>query len=243
MSGWHSPTLFFHATELSSQSIRRKFLERPSAEGLNGQWDFRDDPRSISGGPGPSPVDLFDANFMGSPGAQDPGPGQPLPPESAIGEPWLKAGFYDPLAGTPGHPRNRDGPGGSGNPADPPLLVGRPFNYPPGPPPSPMPTAKSRETEILGFPVFGPAVPNNPSSDPNFGNYFRTALEQLHNEAHIYFGNVSAHIAFRDPFVYLLHSNVDRIFAQWQCDPMHPERLDPNTVYGSESNMTVTLMH
>jgi hypothetical protein len=49
------------------------------------------------------------------------------------------------------------------------------------------------------------------------------------------------HDAFRDPFVFLLHSNVDRIFAMWQCDPMHPERLDPATVYGAESNMDVNV--
>ena len=53
----------------------------------------------------------------------------------------------------------------------------------------------------------------------------RDALEQLHNGSHVYFGNVSPHIAFRDPLVFLLHSNVDRIFAQWQTDPAHPERL------------------
>src|SRR5262249_50364157 len=45
------------------------------------------------------------------------------------------------------------------------------------------------------------------------------------------------HISFRDPFVFLLHSNVDRLFARWQTDPAHEERLDPATVYGSESNV------
>jgi hypothetical protein len=34
--------------------------------------------------------------------------------------------------------------------------------------------------------------------------------------------------------VFLLHSNVDRLYAKWQTDPNHPERLDPATVYGSE---------
>jgi hypothetical protein len=72
-----------------------------------------------------------------------------------------------------------------------------------------------------------------------FFSDFRRELEDLHNGAHLYFASVSPHIAFRDPFVFLLHSNVDRIFAQWQTDPMHPERLDPNMVYGSESNLDV----
>src|SRR4030095_16547519 len=43
------------------------------------------------------------------------------------------------------------------------------------------------------------------------------------------------HISFRDPFVFLLHSNVDRLFALWQLQPISPQRLDPNLVYGPES--------
>ena len=41
------------------------------------------------------------------------------------------------------------------------------------------------------------------------------------------------HISFRDPFVFLLHSNVDRLFAMWQTAHGHPERLDPDQVYVS----------
>jgi len=52
----------------------------------------------------------------------------------------------------------------------------------------------------------------------------RLVLENLHNLSHVYYANVSRTTAFRDPFVYLLHSNVDRIYAQWQTDPNHPER-------------------
>lgn len=68
---------------------------------------------------------------------------------------------------------------------------------------------------------------------------FRLRLECVHDKAHPYFADVDPHNAFRDPFVFLLHSNVDRIYAQWQTDPAHPERLDPNTVYGAESNKDV----
>jgi hypothetical protein len=64
-------------------------------------------------------------------------------------------------------------------------------------------------------------------------------LEQLHNDAHLYYAAVSPHFAFRDPFAFLLHSNIDRIYAQWQTDPMHPERLNPDTVYGTEWNKDV----
>jgi len=50
------------------------------------------------------------------------------------------------------------------------------------------------------------------------------------------------HISFRDPFVFLLHSNVDRLFARWQTDPESPERLVPATVYGSETNLDVEVL-
>ncbi|KAJ5462121.1 common central of tyrosinase domain-containing protein [Penicillium desertorum] len=193
-------------------------------------WDFKEDPRSIPsgnlGGGATGPVNLFDPNFMGS-------------PRGEIGEPWLSAGFYDPQAGTPGHPNDRDA---SLNPADPPKSVTRPSTYP-GPPPVPFMTA-AEENRILGLQNFGPAIAQNDQRDINFRtnikpNFFRTAWEDIHNRAHPYFANISPHDAFRDPFVFLLHSNVDRIFAMWQCDSAHPERLDPATVYGAESNMDV----
>jgi Common central domain of tyrosinase len=204
-------------------------------------WDFKDDPRNIPlgniGGGNKGPVDLFDSNFMGSPGIQE----NINPAGGPMGDPWLSAGFYDPLAGTSGHPQDRVV---SGNPVDPPKLVMRPSNYP-GPPPAPLITA-NQESHILGLQDFGPAIAQNHANDPNFTNikpnYFRTAWEDIHNQAHPYFADISPHDAFRDPFVFLLHSNVDRIYAMWQTDPAHSERLDPNTVYGAESNMDVDVI-
>lgn len=205
-------------------------------------WDFKDDPRNIPngniGGGMPGPVTLFDANFMGSPGIQE----SVNPNGGPMGDPWLSAGFYDPLAGTPGHPQDRNV---SGSPNDPPQFVMRPSQYP-GPPPAPLINAAT-ENHILGLQQFGPAVPTNHETDPNFvnnikPNFFRTAWEDIHNQAHPYFADISPHDAFRDPFVFLLHSNVDRIFAMWQCDPAHPERLDPNQVYGLEGNLDVDVI-
>jgi hypothetical protein len=71
---------------------------------------------------------------------------------------------------------------------------------------------------------------------------FRQSLESSHNSAHLYFGPGStifdAHRAFEDPFVFLLHSNVDRLFAMWQTQPGQDWRLDPDQVYGDQSNTT-----
>lgn len=90
-----------------------------------------------------------------------------------------------------------------------------------------------------------PHDPNNAKSDAIGLNnsaafpQMRTTLEGLHNSAHFYYAMVSPHNAFRDPFVFLIHSNVDRIYAQWQTDPAHPERLVASTVYGAETNLDV----
>jgi hypothetical protein len=70
---------------------------------------------------------------------------------------------------------------------------------------------------------------------------FRRALEGEHDTAHMYIGRPwdtigNGHTAFRDPFVFLLHSNVERIFASWQLSPGEEWRLDPDTVYGIESD-------
>jgi hypothetical protein len=35
-----------------------------------------------------------------------------------------------------------------------------------------------------------------------------------------------------------MHSNIDRLWAMWQRQPVDPERLNPATAYGSESNST-----
>lgn len=71
---------------------------------------------------------------------------------------------------------------------------------------------------------------------------FRTALESSHNAAHGFFGVGStiwdSHRAFEDPFVFLLHSNVDRLFAMWQAQPGQEWRLDPDQVYGDQSETT-----
>jgi hypothetical protein len=65
----------------------------------------------------------------------------------------------------------------------------------------------------------------------------RNLLEAAHNSAHGLIGGTlaNAHISFRDPIVFLVHSNVDRLFARWQTHPAHTNMLDPNLVYGSES--------
>jgi hypothetical protein len=128
---------------------------------------------------------------------------------SEIGEPWLSAGYY-----VPGANPHRDSQGGTA--ADPPQRV---------------------ERNIDG----SPALATEDAAIVSATDYrdMRDRLESVHNRMHNFVNMGGQHISFRDPFVFLLHSNVDRLFAFWQTDPAHPERLDPNAVYGSESNLNV----
>jgi hypothetical protein len=167
-------------------------------------------------------LNLIDHNFMGS-------------PNGSVGNPWLAAQFYDPQAGQSGHSPDRDV---TENPVDPPTDIRR----------TKTAAGPLVPTNIVNGSGFGVSCPNlmvnndgdltSPSTYPEF----RIRLECLHNLSHGYIAAVSPHDAFRDPLVFLLHSNVDRIFARWQTDPNHPERLDPNTVYGSESNVDVPVL-
>ena len=137
----------------------------------------------------------------------------------SAGAPWLNAGLYNPTA-TPFRADNPFDP--NNNPADPPRTLTR--NLPPGGPPSGGPGWPSDQT-ILNAPTFP---------------QMRFLLESAHNSSHSYIGGTigDPHTSFRDPFVFLLHSNVDRLFARWQTDPANPWRLDPNQVYGSEGSTT-----
>lgn len=54
-----------------------------------------------------------------------------------------------------------------------------------------------------------------------------------HGTAHGYIGGTiaDAHYSFHDPFVFLLHSNLDRLWAKWQTEPAHTERLTAAGAY------------
>ena len=59
-------------------------------------------------------------------------------------------------------------------------------------------------------------------------------LKITHDDMHGFVAHGRSAISFRDPFVFLLHSNVDRLYAMWQTAPGHADRLDANTVYGTD---------
>ncbi len=64
---------------------------------------------------------------------------------------------------------------------------------------------------------------------------FDAALQGAHNYIHSSYLNGTIgdpHISFEDPFVFLLHANVDRLWALWQLQPGQRWRVDPEQVYG-----------
>jgi hypothetical protein len=109
----------------------------------------------------------------------------------------------------------------------------------------------SAGTPLQNFPVTRQVQAGAPSVPPDITIYttgdsfpiheqyrrMRNGLEGAHNTVHGYIGGTigNAHTSFEDPFVFLLHSNVDRLFALWQLVPGKAWRLDPSLVYGDES--------
>jgi hypothetical protein len=128
-------------------------------------------------------------------------------------EPWLGARFYDPNATL-----DRDT---TGNPFDPPIDILRSVGRG-------APVFKWSDSDIVAAETY-----------PEM----RRRLEDVHNASHGYIGGTISdpHASFRDPFVFLLHSNVDRLFALWQLQSGKEWRLDPEQVFGVESNTDIVL--
>lgn len=212
-------------------------------------WDWNFDPSNMPDGRG-GVVNLFDSDFMGN--------ADGTVNEGSVGEPLLSAGFYllNPSDPDPADGKFRDNispvilnkpnpndlstwsyppppPGQHYNPADPPKTLTR--NKQPGPPPV-------GDRDNFGWPTDFDLIHANTWEDFRdlmYGSELDPPKPYgAHGAAHGYIGGnlANPHISFRDPFVFLLHSNIDRLWAMWQRQPGHPERLDPSRVYNTEGN-------
>ncbi|EWY79955.1 hypothetical protein FOCG_18085 [Fusarium oxysporum f. sp. radicis-lycopersici 26381] len=207
-------------------------------------WDWNLDPSAMPDSQG-GVINLFDADFMGN--------ADGTVNDGSVGEPLLSAGFY--LA-------NRTDP----DPADgkfrsnaAPVIINKPnpndpatWSYPPHYNPADSPKTLRRRKQPGPPPVGDPG--SGWATDADFfnantwedfrdlmyGNEQGTSPSGAHGAAHSYIGGnlANPHISFRDPFVFLVHSNIDRLWAMWQRQPGHVERLDPTQVYHTEGNTT-----
>ena len=192
-------------------------------------WDWNTDPTHIPDGLGGF-INLFTPDFMGT-----------ARPEAGnlngeAGEPWLSAGFYLPNPADDNyrdeiiHGLNQPNPADPttwsyalhANPADPPQNLTR--NVQNGVPPvggTWQGEHWSTDAEIIDAPDFQAL---NDRMQGSFGD--------AHGLAHGWIGGTiqDAHTSFRDPFVFLLHSNLDRLWAMWQRR-LPSVRLDPDHVY------------
>lgn len=97
-------------------------------------------------------------------------------------------------------------------------------------PQAPSPTGNSDAT-VLGKSQYGGF----------FNSRFAYFIENNpHNYSHVYIGGTNGNMsdigtAAEDPFFFLLHANVDRLWAKWQRNVSNLPRLDPATTYGSDS--------
>jgi len=172
-------------------------------------WDWNEDPSDTKDKEGNS-INLFTSAFMGNANGD-------------AQEPWLSARFYNPYPVGENYRGLDPFDNEHINPADPPIALTR--DKPKG--------TLMDFMEINGAHFFTDEEIINSAS---YGE-MRIKLERVHNWAHSYIGGTigDPHTSFRDPFVFLIHSNVDRLFAGWQLVRGNEWRLDPQQVYGPEA--------
>ena len=209
-------------------------------------WDWTLDPSNMPDGQGGT-INLFDADFMGN--------ADPTVNGGAVGQPLLGAGFYDPAAanyrddnspvklirGIQTDPSTFRYP----LPTDP--TVPPNIHYNPADPPQSLTRAKQPGAPPVGSPAwatdhqFITAASWEDFRDLMYGDEQGTKPGVgAHGAAHGYIGGNlgDAHISFRDPFVFFLHANIDRLWAMWQRQPGRRGRLDPAQVYHTEESST-----
>lgn len=128
--------------------------------------------------------------------------------------------------------------------------IGAPFHPPLGP--TLFPPAVSRDLAgnaccTAPTTTTDASVMAQPSYAPNGLNVFIEGNpNHPHNYSHVYIGGIGGNMssvptAAEDPFFFMLHGNVDRLWAQWQRNPASLTRLDPATAYdGHSGNINIT---
>lgn len=198
-------------------------------------WDWNFDPSHMPDGNGGF-INLFDDKFMGNADGTVNG--------GAVGEPLLSWGFYKPeptddnfrddrvpirlKRPDPNDPSTWSYPPHY-NPADPPKTLTR--NKAPGPPPVGQGDWPN-DSDLINAKTW------EDFRHLMYGTEKGTSPQGAHGAAHSYIGGnlANSHLSFRDPFVFLLHANIDRLWAMWQLQPDHPERLNSAKIYDDQGS-------
>lgn len=110
------------------------------------------------------------------------------------------------------------------------------------------PPAESDATVLARSP-YGPFV-SSPCTPPSSAPFLSALEDCSHNYSHGYIGGASGQMSFpsvsaEDPFFFMLHGNVDRLWAQWQRNSSDLPRLDPTQTYspslGTDMNLSLTM--
>lgn len=141
--------------------------------------------------------------------------------------------------------------------------IGAPFN--PASPPTLAPPSVTRnvsgsppaesDSAVLARNPYGPFA-FLPAPPPPTAPFMAGLEDYSHNYSHGFIGGgpcpgpmcgdmSSPATSARDPFFFLLHGNVDRLWAQWQRNPSDLPRLDPTQTYGAslgaDTNLSLTM--
>jgi hypothetical protein len=218
-------------------------------------WDWNVDPSNMLDADG-NVINLFASDFMGNAdGAVNGGAaGEPLLSAGFYAPNLVGDDYRDDISPHPITKPNPNDPSTwryqlHANPADPPKTLTR--GKQPGAPPigqtlrnpfggdwTPVPSGTPgsvywpTDSEFLNAPTW------EAFNDLMQGIELGTSNNAAHALAHQYIGGqtgtlTDAHTSFRDPFVFLFHANIDRLWAMWQRKN-GAVRLDPAQVYNTE---------
>ena len=194
-------------------------------------WDWTTDPRRSPNGRGGT-TDLMTPAFMGSPSGDV---GAPFESFSSAAPPNRTTPQYWPAF--PPRTLARALPTSGRSPTEVELSDVDLTLFPPNDQPS-----SADDVRVQGDQFIVESALAGPRRDQF--DRFRNALTPSHGRAHNYLGgNLGPQgTSFEDPFVFLLHSNVDRLWASWQLSPVDtsggrgwaasPWRLEGASSYG-----------
>ena len=115
------------------------------------------------------------------------------------------------------------------------------------------PAVTRRMGSEFGYPTHTSTTDATVLGKTQYGGFFNSRFAYFlendpHNYSHMFIGGTNGNMsdigaAAEDPFFFMLHANVDRLWAKWQRNVSNLPRLDPVTTYGSDSSQSDITTH